>query len=280
MTETFQGKRCVITGAASGIGKATAMRFAREGAVLFLCDINEQMLNTTVAEITAQGRGEVKLSKAFDISDYEQVKQFANAVHAQVDSIDILMNIAGISTWGTIEQLEIKHWRQLVEINLMGPVYMLECFVPAMIQAQKGGHIVNVSSAAGLIGLPLHAAYSATKFGVRGISEVLRFDLRRHNIHVSLVCPGAVNTGLVQTINIVGVDKNRPDVQSTIQRFQKHAVSPEQAAKAIMLGVQKKKYMVFTSWDIWAAHKLQGTLPFIYEWIMRLINWQAMKLLK
>ena len=100
------------------------------------------------------------------------------------------MNVAGIAVWGTIQDLEHSQWRKVVEINLMGPISVLECFVPPMIEARRGGHIVNVSSAAGLFGLPWHAPYSATKFGLRGVSEVLRFDLRRHRIGVSLVCPG------------------------------------------------------------------------------------------
>ena len=78
----------------------------------------------------------------------------------------------------------------MIDVNLMGPISVLECFVPPMIEAGRGGHVVNVSSAAGLFGLPWHAAYSASKFGLRGVSEVLRFDLRRHGIGVSLVCPG------------------------------------------------------------------------------------------
>ena len=90
------------------------------------------------------------------------------------------MNIAGISTWGTIEQLEQQHWQRMIDVNLMGPISVLECFVPPMIEAGRGGHVVNVSSAAGLFGLPWHAAYSASKFGLRGVSEVLRFDLRPH----------------------------------------------------------------------------------------------------
>src|SRR5690606_2448210 len=146
MAGAFKSKQCVITGAASGIGRATAMRFAREGAVLFLCDVNEHQLRAAVDDIMAQG-GRVAHSQAFDISDHTQVAQFAVEVHRLAGSIDILMNIAGISTWGGIEDMQLSHWQQLLDVNLMGPVYMLEAFVPAMIKAGKSGHIVNVSSA-------------------------------------------------------------------------------------------------------------------------------------
>ena len=125
------------------------------------------------------------------------MQQLAQDIDAEFGSMDVIMNIAGISTWGSIEDLEVQHWRDCIEINLMGPIYVMQYFVPSMITAKQGGHIVNVSSAAGLFGLPLHAPYSASKFGLRGVSEVLRFDLRRHKINLTLVCPGGVDTGLV-----------------------------------------------------------------------------------
>ena len=150
------------------------------------------------------------------------------------------MNIAGISTWGTIERLDHSHWQKMIDVNLMGPISVLECFVPPMIEAGRGGHVVNVSSAAGLFGLPWHAAYSASKFGLRGVSEVLRFDLRRHGIGVSLVCPGAVRTPLVGTVEIVGVDRDDPRIRKLIARFERHAVSPEQVAEKILEGIEKE----------------------------------------
>src|SRR5204863_885735 len=138
-------------------------------------------------------------------------------------SVDIVMNVAGISAWGTVDRLEHRHWRSMVDVNLMGPIHVIESFVPAMIAAGRGGHLVNVSSAAGLLGLPWHAAYSASKFGLRGVSEVLRFDLRRHRIGVTLVCPGAVNTPLVETMRIAGVDRERPQMQRMNARFRRVA---------------------------------------------------------
>ena len=102
------------------------------------------------------------------------------------------MNIAGVSAWGTVDRLTHEQWTKMISINLMGPIHVIESFLPPMVAARRGGQLVNVSSAAGLIGLPWHAAYSASKFGLRGLSEVLRFDLARHRIGVSVVVPGAV----------------------------------------------------------------------------------------
>ena len=141
------------------------------------------------------------------------------------------MNIAGVSAWGTVSQLEHRHWESMVAINLMGPIHVIETFVPPMVLAGRGGHLVNVSSAAGLVALPWHAAYSASKYGLRGVSEVLRFDLARHRIGVSVVVPGAVKTPLVQTVEIAGVDRDDPQVRKWVDRFGGHAVSPEDVAE-------------------------------------------------
>ena len=275
--KTFHDRHCFITGAASGIGRATALALAEQGAWLSLTDIQEAPL-AAVCEAVRQRGGRVLASRALDIADYAAVRAFADDILGGQGSPDVLMNIAGISTWGTLENLAIEHWRQLLDINLMGPVHVLQSFVPAMIDAGRGGHIVNVSSAAGLFPLPWHAAYSATKFGLRGISEVLRMDLAHHRIGVSLVCPGAVDTGLVQTVNIVGVDRHDPDVRALVSRFQRHAVQPEQAARAILRGVQRKRFMVFTSADIRLGYWFQRKWAWPFEVVMRLINRQAFRL--
>lgn len=267
----FSGKHCFVTGAASGIGKATALALAKEGAVLAITDINTDQLQQTATEIQQLG-AELILVQAADITDFAAIAQMADVLHSQYGSMDMLFNIAGISTWGSIENLELEHWRQLVDVNLMGPVHVLKAFTPTMIAVGKGGHIVNVSSAAGLFGLPWHSAYSATKFGLRGLSEVLRFDLKPSNIHVSLVCPGAVDTGLVRTINIVGVDVEHPRVKALTSRFQKHAVSPERAAQSILKGVRRKQYMVYTSADIAFGHWFTRKWAWPYQVVMSLLN--------
>ena len=267
----LRDKQCLITGAASGIGRATAVAAARAGARVFLTDINAAGLEQVAAAIRADG-GQVAFAKALDISSYDAVKALADEIHAAHGSLDVLMNIAGISVWGPVESLRHEHWRRCVDINLMGPIHVLECFLPPMIAAGKGGHVVNVSSAAGLFGLPWHAAYSAAKFGLRGISEVLRFDLARHGIGVSLVCPGAVDTGLVETIEIVGIDRSSRTAQAVQRRFREHAIKPEQAAKAILDGVRRNRYLVFTSPDIRVGHWFQNKFAWPYEQVMKKLN--------
>nr|WP_245668249.1 SDR family oxidoreductase [Nocardia xishanensis] len=266
--KTVRGAKVLVTGAASGIGKATAIAAAAQGGELVLTDINADGLAATVEQIRAAG-GTVLDSRAFDITDYDAVAAFAADVHDRHDSMDVVMNIAGTSAWGTVENLEHRHWRRMVDINLMGPIHVIESFVPAMVRAGRGGALVNVSSAAGLLALPWHAAYSAAKFGLRGVSEVLRFDLEQHGISVHLVAPGAVNTPLVQSFELVGVDKDDPKVRRLTKAFTKHAVPPERVAAAILRGVERNRFLIYSSFDIRFGYWWARKFAFPYEFVIR-----------
>lgn len=267
----FAGKRCLITGAASGIGRATALKLAAEGARLYLTDRDAEGLETTVADARALG-GEVAEHRALDISDYDAVAQFGADIHDRHPAMDIVMNIAGVSAWGTVSTLTHQHWKSMIDINLMGPIHIIETFVPPMVAAGRGGNLVNVSSAAGLVALPWHSAYSASKFGLRGLSEVLRFDLARHRIGVSVVVPGAVRTPLVQTVQIAGVDRDDPRVKKWTDRFSGHAVSPERAAEKILKGVRRNRYLIYTSADIRALYLFKRVAWWPYSVAMRQVN--------
>ncbi|MFI5781281.1 SDR family oxidoreductase [Nocardia sp. NPDC051570] len=269
---------CLITGAASGIGRATAQAAARAGARLVLTDIAAAGLAETVELIRAAG-GEVLDAQTLDVSDYDAVTAWAERVHDEYGSLDVVMNIAGLSAWGTVENLEHRHWRSMVEVNLMGPIHIIENFVPPMIRAGRGGHLVNVSSAAGLLALPWHAAYSAAKFGLRGVSEVLRFELERYGIGVSLVVPGAVHTPMVRTTEIVGVDPDDPRVAKLRGAFVGHAATPEQVADRILAGIRHNRYLVHTATDIRIGYWFARKFAWPYEMVMRYANRQLNKLL-
>jgi NAD(P)-dependent dehydrogenase (short-subunit alcohol dehydrogenase family) len=264
----LEGTSCLVTGAASGIGRATALAAAAKGARLVLTDLDADGLERTVR---AAGAGVLHAAPA-DVTDHAAVAELAAEVHARHGSLDVVMNVAGVSTWGPVEALRREDWDRMIDVNLRGPISVIEAFVGPMVAAGRGGHLVNVSSAAGLFGLPWHAAYSASKFGLRGVSEVLRFDLRRHGIGVTLVCPGAVDTPLVETVQIVGVDREHPEMRRLIERFRRHAVTPERVAGAILRGIERDRYLVFTSADIRIAHTLQRAFPPAYEVAMRLLN--------
>lgn len=265
---SLRDRRVLITGAASGIGAATATLAAAEGAHLFLTDRNAGLLARTAARLGDS----VRVAKPADVSDHDAVRALADGIHAEHGPMDVVMNVAGISAWGTVENLEHRHWRSMVEVNLMGPIHVIECFVPEMIAAGRGGHLVNVSSAAGLIALPWHAAYSASKYGLRGVSDVLRFDLRPHGIGVSLVCPGGVETPLTETVQIAGVDQASERFRRLQAGFRRRAVSPEQAARAIVDGVHRDRYLVYTSNDIRLLYQLSRKADPVYALVMRVAH--------
>lgn len=267
----LRGKNVFLTGAASGIGRATAIAAARQGASLFLTDVDQAGLVDVAAEITASG-GDVAYAAPVDVSDHEAVRAMATEITAQHGAMDVVMNIAGIASWGTISAMPHSTWQRVVDVNLMGPIAVLEYLVPPMIEAGRGGQVVNVSSAAGIIGMPWHAAYSASKFGLRGVSEVLRFDLARHRIGVSLVCPGGVDTGLTETVQIAGVDNASPQFRKLQAHFRRRAVTPEQAAAAILRAVRRNRYWVYTSPDIRIAHLAQRYFPLGYVLAMKVMN--------
>lgn len=291
MAYEFGGKQVLVTGAASGIGRATALRLAAEGAVLFLTDVNAEALDYTVADARALG-AEVRAHRALDVADYDAVAAFAADVHARHPAMDVVMNIAGVSAWGTVDHLSHGQWRAMVDVNLMGPIHVIEAFVPPMVAAARkegrriggrriggrhsegwhSGRLVNVASAAGLVAFPWHAAYSASKFGLRGMSEVLRFDLARHRIGVSVVVPGAVDTPLVKTLEIAGVDREHPRVRWWVERFSGHAVSPERAAEKLLAGVAKNRYLIYTSPDIRALYAFKRFAWLPYSAVMSVLN--------
>jgi NAD(P)-dependent dehydrogenase (short-subunit alcohol dehydrogenase family) len=271
MAQSYSGKRCFLTGAASGIGRATALKLAADGAELFLTDRNAEGLAETVADARALG-ALVLAHRALDISNYEEVAAFAADIHSAHPSMDVVMNIAGVSAWGTVSHLTHQHWESMVSINLMGPIHVIETFVPPMVLAGNGGHLVNVSSAAGLVALPWHAAYSASKYGLRGLSEVLRFDLARHGIGVSVVVPGAVKTPMVQSVEIAGIDRDHPQVRKWVDRFSGHAVSPEVVADKILRGVSRNRYLIYTSGDIRALYAFKRFAWWPYSFAMRRVN--------
>jgi NAD(P)-dependent dehydrogenase (short-subunit alcohol dehydrogenase family) len=267
----FAGKRCFVTGAASGIGRATALRLAAHGAELYLTDRDAEGLAQTVFDARALG-AQVPEHRVLDVSDYDAVAAFAADIHARHPSMDVVMNIAGVSAWGTVDRLTHDQWSKMVAINLMGPIHVIETFVPPMVVSGEGGRLVNVSSVAGLVALPWHAAYSASKFGLRGLSEVLRFDLARDRIGVSVVVPGAVKTPLVDTVEIAGVDRDHPHVSRWVDRFGGHAISPEKAAEKILAGVAKNRYLIYTSPDIRALYAFKRLAWWPYSVAMRQVN--------
>ncbi len=257
----LRGRNVFVTGAASGIGRAIAVQAAAEGATVHLTDINDEPLRQVADAISASG-GSVGLVDTADIADHGQVAALCASLTAGHGAMDLVCNVAGIAEWGTVQATPHDSFRRVIDINLMGPIHVMEELVPPMIDADRGGQVVNVSSAAGLVALPWHGAYSASKFGLRGISEVFDYDLAPHRIGVTLVCPGAVDTGLTETMRLAGVDTtNERTFIKARKRFQQRAVSPEQAARATLKGAKRGKRVVYTSQDIHLLYLVKRVFP-------------------
>jgi NAD(P)-dependent dehydrogenase (short-subunit alcohol dehydrogenase family) len=265
----IHGKKVLVTGVASGIGRATALALAERGARLFITDINSEGLEETRRLIVEKG-GEVCLSKTVDVSDYDAMRELADEVHSTFGPLDILANVAGVALFSQVEDMTHDQWERIVNVNMWGPYHGIECFVPEMVRAGKGGHVLTVSSTAGIIGLPWHAVYAGTKHALVGTSEVLRFDLRKHNIGVSVVLPGAVNTGMVQSV-VINADEDACERGRNL--FVKITIAPEKVADLIVKAIEKNKYMVITSPDIKLLYFLKKYLPPAYRLVMRFMTW-------
>jgi NAD(P)-dependent dehydrogenase (short-subunit alcohol dehydrogenase family) len=270
-----KGMKAFITGAASGIGRSTALAMAAAGCRLFLTDINAAGLQETVSLVTKEG-GEVCKYRALDLATYEEVKAFAAEVHRESGAMDVVMNIAGIAIWGLVEDLQHQHWVNAIQVNLMGPIHVIESFLPEIIRAGKGGHLVNVSSAAGLTGAPWHGPYAAAKWGLVGVSEVLRYDLMQHGIGVTVVCPGAVATPMRFSVQIVGIDQESELIKDLKRRFSRRAISADRVAQQIMTAIRKNRFLVITSFDIRLLYFLKRKFFPLYHYVMirisRLLN--------
>ena len=237
----FKNKVVVITGAGSGIGRATALAFAKEGAVLVIADKDEQRLKTVQGEI--QSLGAKALIKPTDVSDKEQVRQLSEFVIRELGRVDILHNNAGVSVGGRIEDTPLEDWEWLLGINLWGVIYGVHYFLPSMIK-QRGGHIVNTSSVLGLAATPATGTYSTAKFAVTGLGEALRPEVRKYGIGVTTVCPGLINTRIVADGRLKTKDDSRSRKENVVAYFKNHGKPPELVAKAILNAVRKDRAVV------------------------------------
>ena len=184
----------VVTGAGRGIGAAIARKLAGLGAVVILCGRKRDPLESTAAEIgEAGGRAEVLPCDVTDLSSVEAAAQQIDKTHGRAD---ILVNNAGIGGFGgPLHEMPPESWDAVLNTNLRGVYYCIRSFAPMMVRA-KNGHIINISSLAGKNPLPNGAAYAASKWGLNGLSYSVAEELRAHNIRVSVICPGSVDTEL------------------------------------------------------------------------------------
>ncbi|OUT29553.1 3-ketoacyl-ACP reductase [Priestia aryabhattai] len=199
MAQSLKGKVALITGAGKGIGRSTAIELAKEGVNIGLIARTEADLKAVASELEAF---DVQVAYATaDVSSMEEVNAAVEHLHTKLGPTDILINNAGIGKFGSFLELNPAEWKQIIDVNLMGVYYVTRAVLPQLIE-KNGGDIINISSTAGQKGAPVTSAYSASKFGVLGLTESLALEVRKHNIRVTALTPSTVATELAYKENL------------------------------------------------------------------------------
>jgi len=260
----LDGRLALVTGAASGIGRASALAFARRGASLAICDLNEAGLAETEAE--ARRLGAEVLARRVDVARADQMAAFAGEVHARAPAVDLLMNNAGVGLGGGLLDTTLDDWRWIVDINLFGVVHGIHCFVPKMVERRRG-HVVNVASMAGYVASATLPAYTTTKYAVVGLSESLREELAPHGIGVTAVCPGIINTPIVRTSRWRGGAAREEVRELAARAFARRNYPPERVAENVLAAVQRNRAVAPISPEAWTFYYLKRLAPGLVRWI-------------
>ena len=198
----LRGRTAVVTGGASGIGRALILRFSRDGANVVVADVDEPGMASVAGE--AQALGVKAIAVRTDVSERSQVEALAARAFETFGTVHVLCNNAGVAAWGGIESATHRDWQWVLGVNLWGVIHGVEAFVPRMIARGEPGHIVNTASMAGLIASKGLGVYNTSKYAVVGLSETLAKDLRPYRIGVSVLCPLGVQTRIRDS------ERNRP----------------------------------------------------------------------
>ncbi len=261
---SLSGKTVLVTGAASGIGRASAHAFAERGASLVLCDVDEENLVRVEKELVGAGRS--VLARRVDVARADEMAAFADVVHERVAAVDLLMNNAGVAVGAGFLDTTLEDWDWIVSVNLRGVVHGCHYFVPKMVERGAGGHVVNVASAAGFVASEALAAYCTTKFAVVGLSEALREELARHGIGVTTVCPGLIDTPITRNSPLRGPAARNPEArQRMIEVYQRRGYSPERVARNVLKAVQRNRVIAPVSPEAWTLYYLKRAAP----WLVR-----------
>ncbi|MBM3662761.1 MAG: SDR family NAD(P)-dependent oxidoreductase [Actinobacteria bacterium] len=248
--KVHRGQVAAVTGAGSGIGRALAETLARRGVHLALCDVDADGLATTA--VRCEGRGVKITTAAVDVADRDAVFSWASDVIDAHGAVDLVVNNAGVALTATVEEMDPADARWLVEINFWGVVHGTQAFLPHMIDA-RSGHIVNISSVFGLIGIPTQSAYCAAKFAVRGFTDSLRVELEAGGSGVSCttVHPGGIRTNIARSARTSrGAASVTGDREEMIRNFERAArTSPERAAHRIVSAVERDRRRILIGAD-------------------------------
>ncbi len=232
----FKDKIAIVTGAASGIGRALAEELARRAAIVTLADINYEGAHRVAEEINAKG-GRAR-AVLLDVSSAEDVERLVRETVSDRGRLDYIFNNAGIGVGGEAYEIDLHHWQRIIDINLLGVIYGMKAAYRVMIE-QGSGHIVNTASLAGLIASPGMVPYSMTKHAVVGLSNALRAEAADFGVRVSAVCPGFVQSGIYDAATLINVKK-----ESFMENLPFRLVEADRAAEIILRGISRNKAII------------------------------------
>ncbi|NWF67964.1 MAG: SDR family oxidoreductase [Chloroflexi bacterium] len=251
----YANKVCVVTGAASGIGKAVSLALGRQGAQVIAADVD--LAGAEATRNAVQQAGGQAEAHSVDIAVAEQVNTLFEMAYQAYGRIDFAFNIAGVGLLGEVRDLSLEHWQRLVNVNIMGTVHCVHAAYQLMLR-QKHGHIVNMASLAGLVGYPTMTPYAMTKSAIVGMSQSLRHEAAAAGIKVSVVCPGFIQSAIYTASPAVNVDG-----AAVWKRLPFKLMNADHAAEQILRGVERNRgMMVFPAYGrlLWGLYRLSPAL--------------------
>lgn len=266
------GKVAFITGGASGMGLGMARAFAGEGMKLMLADVNEARLSEVEQEFKDKDVDVATI--VCDVTKLEQVNAAADATVEHFGKVHVLCNNAGINVGGTYEELSQQDWDWVIAVNQLGVQYGISAFLPKIKAHGEGGHIVTTSSMAGMVNAgPGWAPYNASKFAVVVMNEVLYSELKETNIGVSVLCPGAVATNIIEAADSrpadFGSSGDKPVIAGDVAELLEHGLDPDVVGKLVLEGIQEEQFYLFTDPRMIKAVERR------FERIQRGFDWSA-----
>jgi NAD(P)-dependent dehydrogenase (short-subunit alcohol dehydrogenase family) len=252
MSRRFEGKLALVTGAGSGIGRATAVALANDGARVVALDVDPARVEAIAAELSSR----CALARTVDVGDRGAMGALAGEVHARFGPLDVLVNNAGVGHSGGVLDTSLDDWDWVLRVNLLGVVHGCHFFVPPM-AARGSGHVVNVASAFGLFAGPGVAPYCTTKFAVVGLSESMRAELAPRGVGVTAVCPGVIATDIIQRGRFAD-ESMRGRVADA---FRRRGHSPDRVARAVLGAIEQDLAVVPVGPEAWFAYLGKRVAP-------------------
>lgn len=253
----LNGKVVVVTGASMGIGEAIAKIFADQGASVVLLSRDTGRVEEARGRV---GHGERTLAMACDVRHREEIDRAIGLTLHHFQKIDVWVNNAGHGLIDSVAQMDMAACREMFETNLFGSVAAMQAVIPVM-RRQGEGSIINISSVAGHIPMPFHAAYSATKFALNAMGKAAGVELRKDNIHVLTVCPGYVQTAFSE-------NALRGNELKRVRPASVRGVTAERVARATLRGYMKRKREVIVPWTMYVPVKIYQHFPALVERVM------------